>query len=179
MIGDKILFNAYTSGTAQAWFVSDGTDAGTMQLASALPTDTAIIGNKVFFANSTGVSVADVSATSVGSTELKAGDFSSQTYGVDSLQSDSDQAFFLAADEKLYASTGADAIELASSVDKFKVVAEDAIYFIATNSSNVASLWYSDGTAAGTRYIEDLTMSADSYDLANAVAIHTVGVSPI
>lgn len=179
MIGDKILFNAYTSGTNQALFVSDGTETGTVQLATSLPTDKAIIGNKVFFANSTGVSVADVSATSVGATELKAGDFSSQTYGVDRLQSDSDQAFFLAADEKLYVSTGTDTIELANNVDKFKVVAEDAIYFIATNSSNVASLWYSDGTASGTRYIEDLTLSANSYDLANAVAIHTVGVSPI
>lgn len=180
MIGDKILFNAYTSGTNQALFVSDGTESGTVQLASSLPTDKAIIGNKVFFANSTGVSVADVSAATVSATQLKAGDFSVPQYStIDKLQADSDQAFFLAADEKLYASTGTDVIELASNVDKFKVVAEDALYFIATNSSNVASLWYSDGTASGTRYIEDLTLSANSYDLANAVAIHTVGVSPI
>lgn len=175
MIGDKILFNAYTSGTNQALFISDGTEAGTVQLATSLPTDKAIVGNKVFFANSTGVSVADVSAATVSATQLK----NSVAASGDVLQADSDQAFFLAADEKLYASTGTDAIELASSVDKFKVVAEDAIYFIATNSSNVASLWYSDGTTAGTRYIEDLTLSANSYDLANAVAIHTVGVSPI
>lgn len=182
MIGDKILFNAYTSGTNQALFVSDGTETGTVQLASSLPTDKAIIGNKVFFANSTGVSVADVSAATVSATQLKAGDFSTSTNTwpvLDRLQADSDQAFFLAADEKLYVSTGTDTIELANNVDKFKVVAEDAIYFIATNSSNVASLWYSDGTASGTRYIEDLTLSANSYDLANAVAIHTVGVSPI
>lgn len=179
MIGDKILFNAYTSDTAQGWFISDGTEAGTVQLATSLPTDKAIVGNKVFFANSAGVYSADTSAATVSATQLKVGDFSSQTYGVHRLQADSDQAFFLAADEKLYASTGTDVIELASNVDKFKVVAEDALYFIATNSSNVASLWYSDGTASGTRYIEDLTLSANSYDLANAVAIHTVGVSLI
>ena len=180
MIGDKILFNAYISGTNQALFVSDGTEAGTVQLASSLPTDKTIIGNKVFFANSEGVSVADVSTATVSATQLKAGDFSTSTNTLpvlDRLQSDSDQAFFLAGDEKLYVSTGTDAIELASNVDKFKVVADNAIYFIETNSSNVASLWYSDGTASGTRYIEDLTLSASSYDLANAVAIHTVGVS--
>ncbi len=173
MIGDKILFNAYTSATNQAWFVSDGTNAGTVQLASSLSTDKAIIGNKVFFANSTGVSVADVGAASMSATLLK----NTVAASGDVLQSDSDQAFFLAADEKLYASTGTNAIELASNVDKFKVVADNAIYFIETNSSNVASLWYSDGTASGTRYIEDLTLSASSYDLANAVAIHTVGVA--
>ena len=180
MIGDKILFNAYISGTNQALFVSDGTEAGTVQLASSLPTDKTIIGNTVFFANSEGVSVADVSTATVSATQLKAGDFSTSTNTLpvlDRLQSDSDQAFFLAGDEKLYVSTGTDAIELASNVDKFKVVADNAIYFIETNSSNVASLWYSDGTASGTRYIEDLTLSASSYDLANAVAIHTVGVS--
>ncbi|MBD3768421.1 MAG: hypothetical protein IE928_10870, partial [Gammaproteobacteria bacterium] len=173
MIGDKILFNAYTSGSNQALFVSDGTESGTVQLASSLPTDKAIIGNKVFFANGSGVFVSDLSATTISVTQLESSDF----YGVDRLQADSDQAFFLSGDERLFVSTGSDAIELASNVDKFKVVADNAIYFIETNSSNVASLWYSDGTASGTRYIENLAMSAESYDLANAVAIHTVGVS--
>jgi ELWxxDGT repeat protein len=177
MIGDKIVFDAYSSATNQGLFVSDGTTAGTVQLASSF-TDKAIIGNKVFFVNSSGVSVSDVSAATVSAIQLKTGNFSVLQYStIDKLQSDSDQAFFLGADEKLYASTGADVIELASNVDKFKVVADNAIYFIETNSSNVASLWYSDGTAAGTRYIEDLTMSASDYALANAVAIHTVGVA--
>ena len=173
MIGDKIVFDAYTSATNQGLFVSDGTSAGTVQLSTNLPTDKAVIGNKVFFANSSGVSVADVSAASMSATLLK----NTVATSGDVLQSDSDQAFFLGADEKLYVSTGTNAIELASNVDKLKVVADNAIYFIETNSSNVASLWYSDGTASGTRYIEDLGYSASSYDMENAVAIHTVGVS--
>ncbi len=179
MIGDKILFNAYTSGTNQGLFISDGSSSGTVQLASSF-TDKAIIGNKVFFANSSGVSVSDVSATTVSATQVVAGDFTTQVnYSLpDRLQSDADQAFYLTADNKLkVATTATDSIQLADHVSKFKVVADNAIYFIETNSSNVASLWYTDGTASGTRYIEDLSSSASSYDMENAVAIHTVGVA--
>jgi ELWxxDGT repeat protein len=182
MVGDSILFNAYTTDTIQSLFVSDGTDAGTVQLSSTLPVDKAIIGNKVFFTNAQGLYEADLSATTVAATQVVAGSFgTANTYPVvDRLQSDTDQAFYLTADNKLnVATTATDSIQLADHVSKFKVVAENALYFIETNSSNVASLWYSDGTATGTRYIEDLTLSADSYDLANAVAIHTVGVSTV
>jgi uncharacterized repeat protein (TIGR02059 family) len=173
MIGDKILFNAYTSGTTQAMFISDGTEAGTVQLSTNLPTDTAVMDGKVFFANSEGIYSAGVLSTTPTATQLKA---SVATSG-DVLQSDSDQAFFLGSDEKLYVSTGTDAIQLASNVDKFKVVSDNAIYFIETSSSNVSSLWYSDGTATGTRYIEDLGSGGyyyDYYQLENAVAIHTI-----
>jgi hypothetical protein len=145
--------DTYTSGTNQAYFVSDGTTAGTVQLSSTLSVDQAIIGNKVFFTNAQGLLYeADLSASTVAATQVVAGSFG--TANTDSvvgrLQSDTDQAFYLTADNKLnVATTATDSIQLADHVSKFKVVAENALYFIETNSSNVASLWYSDGTATG------------------------------
>ncbi len=183
LVGNKILFNASISGASKVFFVSDGSEAGTIQLSSSLPIDKAVIGNKVFFTNTQGIYEADLSANSIVASQVAAGNFTTSDT-VDHLQSDSNQAFYLTPDNKLKVATSAtDSIQLADNVSKFKVVAEDAIYFIETNSNNgssVSSLWYSDGTTTGTHYIEELGSGGyyyAYYQLENAVAIHTVGVS--
>ena len=94
------------------------------------------------------------------------------------MQTDADQVFFKTSNGDLYATKGgtSDTVKLAGTVTNFKVVAENAIYFVETDSASATSLWYSDGTATGTRFVEALPANI-SYDLDNAVAIITVGVS--
>jgi ELWxxDGT repeat protein len=96
------------------------------------------------------------------------------------MQSDTDQAFFSLANGDFYATKGTlnTTSKLASSVKNFKVVAENAIYLVTANTQSPSGydLWYSDGTASGTRFIEDAP--AEIYaKLDNAVAIITVGVN--
>jgi ELWxxDGT repeat protein len=58
------------------------------------------------------------------------------------------------------------------------MVADNAIYLVTADpqSSTGYDLWYSDGTVAGTRFVEDAP--AEIYaKLDNAVAILTVGVN--
>jgi len=110
----------------------------------------------------------------------------SGTLSTSALQADADQVFFTLANGDLYASYGntAGTVKLAASVTSFKVVAENALYFVQDTPADPAALWYSDASLAGTRYIEatsttgvfgDMTTSGN-YDLSSAVAIHTVGV---
>lgn len=191
MAGGKFAFSAYTSATAQSFFLSDGTEAGTVQLSTSLPTLTKILGNTLIYANAGGIfSVAAASATptivelisAAAATSVNTGVSTAPTSSgqiVSNSQSDADQVFLQLVNGDLYASNGSTAgtVKLAGTVSNFKMVAEDALFFIqtttTTNSSSQA-LWYSDGTAAGTRFIED--MPSGSYDLSNAVAILTVGV---
>jgi ELWxxDGT repeat protein len=96
------------------------------------------------------------------------------------MQSDTDQAFFSLANGDLYATKGTliTTAKLASSVKNFKVVAENAIYLVTANTQSPTGydLWYSDGTVAGTRFVEDVPADVYSY-LDNAVVIQTVGVN--
>lgn len=61
-----------------------------------------------------------------------------------------------------------------------KVVEENALYWVQTSQQSTTGykIGYSDGTAAGTRVIEDAP-SALVQALDNAVAIQTVGVAPL
>ena len=174
MVGGKLIFTAYHSGTTQGFFVSDGTEAGTVQIGNSTPTDKVTLGSTLVFADSTGLKAADLSAdvpsaVSLSSVSLK--------LGTDALQADSDQAFYLTRDGVLHVSTAEllDGVELASNVAKFKAVAEDHVYFI-TEDNGIASLWFSDGTVTGTRYVEDLPYEASIFDMDNAVVVMTVGV---
>jgi ELWxxDGT repeat protein len=78
----------------------------------------------------------------------------------------------------LYATNGSTAgtIKLAGAVENFKVVAENALFFVQNSATADAALWYSDGTSAGTRFVEALPANFN-YDMENAVAITTVGVA--
>ena len=185
MVGDKLVFNAYTSATQQNLFVSDGTGAGTVQLSSNLPTITKVLGSTLVFATTDGIYGVDVAASATPSAIKLVSGTASGTYGdlfgtsptASLMQTDADQVFFKTSNGDLYATNGSTSgtIKLAGAVENFKVVAENAIFFVQDSATTDASLWYSDGTSAGTRFVEALPANF-SYDLDNAVAITTVGV---
>ncbi len=192
MVGGKLAFSAYTSATAQSFFLSDGTEAGTVQLTNGLPTLTKVIDNTLVYANADGVfSVAADSATPAAVELISAAAAATVNPGyttqypsngqiVSHVENDLDQVFLQLVNGDLYASNGntAGTVKLAGAVSNFKMVAEDALFFIqskTTSSTTSQSLWYSDGTATGTRFIEDLPIG--SYALDNAVAIVTVGIA--
>ena len=185
MIGDKLMFNAYTSATQQNLFVSDGTHVGTVKLSSSLPTIKKMVGSTLVFATQNGVYGVNTATAIPSAQKLVSGD-PTESYGdlfspyaPDSLmQTDADQVFFKTSNGDLYSTNGStsDTIKLAGGVEKFKVVAENALFFVQHSNTVDAALWYSDGTSAGTRFVEALPADF-SYDLDNAVAIKTVGVA--
>jgi uncharacterized repeat protein (TIGR02059 family) len=172
MVGDKLIFKAYTSATQQNLFVSNGTSAGTVQIGSSLGAY-ASLGDILVFADGNSISAANVS----GSTPVKV-ELVNASSAVVKMQSDSDQAFFSLANGDLYATKGATAttVKLASSVKNFKMVAENALYFVVANTQSTTGydLWYSDGTTDGTRYVEEVQSYIYS-SLDTAVAIRTPG----
>ncbi len=175
MAAGKLIFTAYTSATQQGLFVSDGTATGTVQVGSSVPSTSQVIGNTMVFANAEGVFAVNLGAATPAAVQLSSVGLS--TASSTPLQTDADQVFYLTSGGELFSTTGATAptAPLASQVSQFKVVAEDAVFFVQTNAANdTQSLWYSDGTATGTRFIEDLP-SNSSFDLSNAVAIRTAG----
>ncbi|MDD2690269.1 MAG: DUF4214 domain-containing protein [Simplicispira sp.] len=194
LAGGKLIFKAYTSATKQGLFVSDGTTAGTVNVGTANATtdsgtnrDFKVVGDTLVFNNAEGVFAVNLGAAIPKAVQLS-------TVGITTfynsytdpapLQTDADQAFFLTSNGDLFASKGTTVptAPLVSQVQQFKVVAENALFIQTANTAtNTQSLWYSDGTAAGTRFIEDLPnsdygLSSISFDLKNAVAIKTVGV---
>lgn len=174
MLNGKLLFTAYASASDQGFFVSDGTADGTVQIGESTPLDRVSFGETIVIADTNGIRSVDISGISPSSLVLSGEVVKSNT---DALQADSDQAYFLIESGLLLTSTGMDDPSvLESNVAKFKVVAENTIYFI-KESNGETQLWYSDGTESGTRYIEDLPTSAQYFDLENAVAIRTVGIS--
>jgi ELWxxDGT repeat protein len=127
------------------------------------------------FADGNSISASNLSGATPSNVELV-----NASSAVVKMQSDTDQAFFSLANGDLYATKGTTAttVKLASSVKNFKVVADNALYFVVTNTQSTTGydLWYSDGTVAGTRFVEDAP--AEIYaKLDNAVAILTVGVN--
>lgn len=171
MVGGKLAFNAYTSATQSAFFLSDGTAAGTVQIGNGQPTVTKILGDILVFSDTEGVHAVNAANATAMVINLCA----STAAGI--LQSDADQVFYLDSSAQLFASNGvaAPVAPLASHVTQFKVVAEDALFFIQTGESG-QTLWYSDGTVAGTRFIEALPTGI--YDLGGAVALRTAGTAP-
>ena len=167
-VANQLAFTAYTSDIAQGFFISDGTDSGTVQIGNSLPTSHVTIGNTLVFSDSQGVH-----ALSLGNSTPVVKDLTSSVSTL--LSNDLDQAFFLTDAKGLYVSDGSVTTQLASNITQYKVVAENAIYAI-QDTNGQASLWFSDGTLSGTHAIENLANSASSYDMANAVAIKTVGL---
>ena len=185
MVGDKLMFNAYTSASQQNLFMSDGTHAGTVKLSSSLPTMSKVVGGTLVFATQDGVYGVNTATAMPSAQKLVSGASTGSsgdlfgTYPAASLmQTDADQVFFKTSNGDLYATNGSasDTIKLAGAVGNFKVVAENALFFVQHSNTVDAALWYSDGTSAGTRFVEALPMDF-SYDLDNAVAIKTVGVA--
>ena len=185
MVGGKLMFNAYTSATQQAVFVSDGTSAGTVQISSSLPNISKVVGSTLVFSTADGVYGVDVTNATPSALKLVSGATAGGlgdlfgSYPTPSLmQTDADQVFFKTSKGDLYATNGSTAgtIKLAGAVENFKVVAENALFFVQNSATADAALWYSDGTSAGTRFVEALPADF-SYDMDNAVAITTVGVA--
>lgn len=184
MAGNKLIFKAYTSATKQGIFVSDGTAAGTVNVGAWTNIHYKVAGDTLVFSNAEGIFAVDLRATAPQPILLSAIDPLTRHYFASSaLQTDADQAFFLTSNGDLFASKGTTVptAPLVSQVKQFKVVAENALFIQTSNTAtNTQSLWYSDGTAAGTRFIEDLPIGAYgsslSFDFENAVAIKTVGV---
>ncbi len=169
--GDKLAFTAYTSDVAQGFFLSDGTGEGTVKVGASVPLSTVILDEVLVFADAQGVHAVNLAAQTVEVSGLG-------PEGVvgEGLQHDADQVFFRSDSGELFASDGTETgtVLLASEVVSFKVVAEDALYLIQQQDGE-ASLWSSDGTANGTHLVAGLDGNPYSYDLANAVAVKTVG----
>ena len=185
MVGGKLMFNAYTSATQQALFVSDGTSVGTVQLSNGLPLQSKVVGNTLVFATADGVFGTNVASAVPNAIQLVSTTNMGTTNGIStffpassSMQTDADQVFFKTNNGDLYSTNGniSGTIKLAGSVEKFKLVAENALFFVQKSGTANATLWYSDGTGAGTRFVEALPANF-SYDMDNAVAITTVGVA--
>jgi ELWxxDGT repeat protein len=183
LVGAKLIFNAYTSATRQALFVSDGTSVGTVQLSNSLPLQSKVVGNTLVFATADGVFGVNVASAVSNALQL----LSTANTGVingtptfsptsSSMQTDTDQIFFKTNNGDLYSTKGniSGTIKLAGSVENFKVVGENALFFVQKSATSNATLWYSDGTIAGTRFVEALPINF-SYDMDNAVAIRTIG----
>jgi uncharacterized repeat protein (TIGR02059 family) len=170
LLGDKLAFTAYTSSTTTGLFITDGTEAGTIQLGSAAPIDRVVLGDTLVYANSGGVYGVDASASDPEAVLL------ADQALEDVLQSDSDQTVFQTSDGKLYTTDGSSQGTelLLDNVDQFKMVAEDAIYAITCANGN-NFLWYSDGTPGGTRFVDELVDDYDYY-MDDAVAIKTIGI---
>lgn len=180
MAGDKLIFKAYTSATKQGIFVSDGTAAGTVNMGAWTNVYSKVTGDTLVFSNAEGIFAVNLGVAIPAPVQLSTVGISN-LYGSQpdqaALQTDADQAFYLTSGGDLFASKGTTIpiAPLVSQVKQFKVVAENALFIQTTNTAtNTQSLWYSDGTAAGTRFIEDLP--SGDFDFQNAVAIKTVGV---
>ena len=179
MASGKLIFKAYTSATKQGIFVSDGTAAGTVNVGAWTNIHSKVVGDTLVFSNAEGIFAVNLGAAIPAPVQLGTVGIPN-LYGQpdpSALQTDADQAFYLTGSGDLFASKG-ETIPTApfvSQVKQFKVVAENALFIQTTNTAtNTQSLWYSDGTAAGTRFIEDLP--SGDFDFQNAVAIKTVGV---
>jgi ELWxxDGT repeat protein len=168
IVGDKIIFPAYVDASTKSLFISDGTESGTIKISNDIPLKQVLLNNTLIFSNSTGVHSVD-SATQVPTV------LSLSTSNAVDFQQDLDQVFFKTSTGDLFATTGHTAVKLAEHVTQFKVLEENAIYFMEAETVSdftLQSLWYSDGTVNGTHFV--------SYDTANitldnAVVIHTVG----
>jgi ELWxxDGT repeat protein len=174
MINGKLMFKAYTSATEQNLFVSDGTSNGTVKIGNSLGSYAAL-GDTLVFADGNSIIASNLSGDAPSNVELV-----NASSAVVKMQSDIDQAFFSLANGDLYTTKGTliTTVTLASSVKNFKVVAENAIYLVTANTQSPTGydLWYSDGTVAGTRFVEDVPVDVSTY-LDNAVVIQTVGVN--
>lgn len=185
MAGDKLIFKAYTSATKQGIFVSDGTAAGTVNVGAWTNIYSKVAGDTLVFSNAEGIFAVNLGAAIPKAVQLSAVGITNSYPNANgtALQTDADQAFYITSGGDLFASKGTTipTAPLVSQVKQFKVVAENALFIQTANTAtNTQSLWYSDGTAAGTRFIEDLPIGAYgsslSFDFENAVAIKTVGV---
>jgi ELWxxDGT repeat protein len=173
LVNSKLAFNAYTTATQQGYYLSDGTSAGTIKIGNAAAIDHEVVSDTLIFGTGSGVySVSTTAATPAVTTLASSG------ISYSNLQGDSNQVFFQAKNGNLYSSGGnfSTATTLLTNVQQFKVFEEDAIYAIRWTAAEGASLWYSDGTVAGTQFVTDLDVdNPDAYDLWNATAIKTVG----
>lgn len=179
LAGGKLIFEAYTSATKQGLFVSDGTAAGTVNVGTLTNIYSKVAGDTLVFNNAEGVFAVNLGAAIPKAVQLSSVGITNSSPNANgtALQTDADQAFYLTSSGDLFASKGTTVptAPLVSQVQQFKVVAENALFILTANTAtDTQSLWYSDGTAAGTRFIEDLPRL--DFDFENAVAIKTVGV---
>ncbi|MDD2558064.1 MAG: cadherin domain-containing protein [Desulfuromonadaceae bacterium] len=170
-VDNSIAFNANTSDTYQSFFLSDGTDAGTIRLSVDPALTTEVVDSVLVFATADAVYSVDAGAAAPAATRLLG------AVGTTEMQSDANQVFIMLENGELHATDGtrAGTQALASDVENFKVIAEDAIFFV-QNSTSGKSLWYSDGSADGTYCIEAL-LPDFYYDMSSAVGIKTAGYS--
>lgn len=185
----KLIFQGNSTTTL---FVSDGTAVGTVSVGFANEIVSSeknryfkVVDDTLLFSNSEGIFAVNLAAAIPKAVQLSAVGITNSYPNANgtALQTDADQAFYLTSNGDLFASKGTTVptAPLVSQVKQFKVVAENALFIQTANTAtNTESLWYSDGTAAGTRFIEDLPTgdygSRLDFDFENAVAIKTVGV---
>jgi len=171
MVGNKFVFTAFKSANEVALFVTDGTEAKTFEIVTAnILQILALTNDLVVYRTTTGLYSFQIGTTAPSVVTL------SDVALSQNFQKDKDQIFYQTTAGNLYSSGGTTAttVKLGEKVLQYKVIAEDAIYFTQTNTNTTnLALWYSDGTAAGTRFIEDLP--AGNYDLSAAYGLRTAG----
>jgi len=173
MLGDLLLFSAYTSATDSAWFISDGSEAGTIQISESGAISYEKMGDHLFFID--GDSVRRMTLASISSSTIET--ILSSEEGIVSIGSDDDQVFALTSERDLY-SVGVEGEPslLATDVTQYKVIAENVLYLIKSNETDVIELWFSDGTEDGTRYVSSLDGYSHSYNLQDAEGIINPGI---
>jgi uncharacterized repeat protein (TIGR02059 family) len=170
MLGSRLAFSAYTSPTDRAFFLSDGTAAGTWQIGKEAPRQTITLGQNIFFTDSDGVHVVDSS----GHVSLLGAASGVPYYQQIPMQADRDQVYFVDSAKALYSANGSTAALLAAGISQFKVVGENGVFFIKSMADSAQGLWFSDGTSAGTRFVQSLPNG--NYDLGDAAGLHTAGM---
>jgi ELWxxDGT repeat protein len=174
VVGNELVFQAYVSATTRSLFMSDGTADGTVELGAAT-TKTQQAGHLLVYADGTNVYGLDGAAVAPQPVQLVTG-----SIGYAQMQADADQVFFEMANGDLYATDGTagGTAALGHSVSTFKVVGENALYFVEQVTGGTGySLNYSDGTVAGTYFVSYVDADFASH-LGDGVVVHTVGVPP-
>jgi len=170
ILGDYLLFSAYTSAYDSGWFVSDGSTDGTIEIANFSAFIYEQVGDTLIFADNLGCYKLSLTGPVSAPTKL----LTTENAGSYIIKSDADQAYISNQSGTLYtvSETGNEAILLLENVSQFKVVAENALYII-QEIEEQATLWYSDGTPEGTRYVAKLEGSANNYNMNSAEVIKT------
>ena len=177
LVGDRLFFLAFDTATAWEPWVSDGTAAGTRQLTGLIPNATGVSIRTLFslngalhfwLASSTGAALWKTNGTAAGTT-LIYDVLSSQPF-----KFTTGALHFAANGNKVWVSDGTTAGSRAltagtttSEVLRLEALGAQAILFVLNENAggradDVAEVWVTDGTQAGTRFVSALGRPAVS-----------------
>lgn len=173
MVNDKLLFSAYTSAMKQQFFVSDGTEAGTVALSDGPAQHLLTVDNYIFYSEGGRLYTANLDLQ-VPVPTLITDKFSG--FGMD-LQYDQDQLFFKTVNENQavysYHWESGTLEKIMDSVNIFSVIDENLVFGLAADTYSydeetghvryepMLEWFLSDGTSAGTESVQ-ITFPSDS-----------------